>query len=44
MESFKISFTPETNDNINNIENYDMSGRNICNKSFQNSESFHQNI
>ncbi|WP_309608247.1 zinc-dependent metalloprotease [Flavobacterium sp.] len=41
--SFKISFRPETNEEIEIIV-YDISGRNIYNKTFQNSESFDQNI
>ncbi|WP_395077799.1 zinc-dependent metalloprotease [Flavobacterium sp.] len=41
--SFKISFTPETNDEIN-IQVYDMSGRKVYNKSFLNSGMFDQEL
>ena len=41
--SFKISFTPETNDEIN-IQVFDISGRNIYDKKFQNSGMFDQEI
>ena len=41
--SFKISFTPETNDEIN-IQVFDISGRNIYDKKFQNSGLFDQEI
>ena len=41
--SFKISFTPETNDDIEIIV-YDISGRNIYNKTFQNSDMFDQEL
>jgi Secretion system C-terminal sorting domain/Pregnancy-associated plasma protein-A len=41
--NFKISFEPETNDNIN-IEILNISGRNIYNKTVQNSGTFDQEI
>ncbi len=41
--SFKISFEPETNDEIK-IVIHDLSGRNIYNKSFQNSGLFDQEL
>ena len=41
--SFKISFTPETSEEIE-IVVYDISGRNIYNKSFQNSDMFDQEL
>jgi hypothetical protein len=41
--SFKISFQPENNDEIE-IKVYDMSGRNIYNKSFLNSGMFDQEL
>ncbi|WP_310556522.1 zinc-dependent metalloprotease [Flavobacterium sp.] len=41
--SFKISFTPETDDEIEIIV-YDISGRNIYNKSFLNSGMFNQEL
>ena len=41
--SFKISFTPETNDDIE-VSVYDISGRNIYNKTFDNSGLFEQEL
>ncbi len=41
--SFRISFIPETNDEIN-IQVLDISGRNIHNKTFQNSGMFDQEL
>ena len=41
--SFKISFTPETSEEIEIIV-YDISGRSIYNKSFQNSNMFDQEL
>ncbi|WP_395074636.1 zinc-dependent metalloprotease, partial [Flavobacterium sp.] len=41
--SFKISFIPESNDDIE-IVVYDISGRNIYNKTFQNSGVFDQEL
>ncbi|WP_309609126.1 T9SS type A sorting domain-containing protein, partial [Flavobacterium sp.] len=41
--SFRISFQPENNDKIEIIV-YDMSGRNIYNKSFLNSGMFDQEL
>ena len=41
--SFKISFTPETSEEIE-IVVYDISGRNIYNKTFQNSNMFDQEL
>jgi hypothetical protein len=41
--SFKISFKPETNEGIN-IQVLDISGRNIYNKTFDNSGMFDQEL
>ena len=41
--TFRISFTPESNENIEIIV-YDISGRKIHNKTFQNSDMFNQEL